>query len=604
MEKNKSLEGLFYKSFLAIIAVTAVLTVYSHTLTGPFVLDDIVNIIQNQYIRMEEFSFKSILNVLTAPHPIDTRKIAYLTFAFNFLAGEYNPFGYHLVNILIHLGNVILIAVFVLLSLKNSWLTSSHKNVDYWIAWTTAIMWGLHPLQINAVTYIVQRMTSLAVFFGLLALISWIIGRTFWKRRKPYSAGICWMGGLVCWVLGLMCKEHIAVLPLLIVVHEFFLFKRGELPIKKMYVFTAVAIGLLFILIYQGPEVLSKIKSLYDTRDFTLQERVMTQARILWYYLSLFFFPVADRFALFYEYPISRGLFTPLSTFFSIILWICCISIAWLKRKDWPLFSWMVFWFISAHLIESTIIPLEMVFEHRMYLPSIGLSMGIIVSLSRVITAKQYNPKIFILILAMLISIFGSATYIRNMDFKDPITMHLSDLQKYPDSKRIRLNLAIEMSKARMFVEAESLHRGLVRDFPTSILILKNWFTFLFDYQQFQEAENVYQQILDLIREGKFRESDDGIALWNMAQDLYSIEQYERALLIADSLLSQYVEKTHIMWFFKGSCHYRLQQWDKAASAFEEALKRKPNDPATLNMYEKAVNQKTEHEKDRASQPS
>jgi len=406
-------------SFLLIVAVFAV---YSCTWQTPFFFDDDGNIVHNDYIRIEKISYDTLSYVWNAPHLNKNRKIAYLSFALNYLWGGYDVFSYHLVNIIIHSFCGLLTALFFFQTLNTGWLKEHYGASAFGLSWGAALIWAIHPIQITAITYIVQRMTSLAVLFSLLTMTAWMSGRKCWyDDGSRYQAALYWILGIIAWIAGLLSKENIVIVPLLILAHEFFLLRRGEffkLKWQWIAMFGIVVISLIFL--YMGAAPCKGILAGYARRDFTLSERLLTQMRVLWHYISLFYIPIADRFSILYEYPVSRGLFSPISTAISLIAWIGVVIVSWLYRKRLPIFAWMSAWFLIAHIVESSVIPLEIIFEHRMYLPSIGLALGSVLLISEVSYIRQ--PAFQGMLLFSVLIISGAATYTRNMDFKDEVT--------------------------------------------------------------------------------------------------------------------------------------------------------------------------------------
>ncbi len=587
-------DGRISPVFWILLLTVSICAVYSHTLQSPFVFDDFANIANNVFIRMDHLSWESISDVLTSPHPNARRKIAYLSFAFNYLWNGYNPAGYHLLNILIHISCCLLAVLFFYKTLDTEKFRKKYGSAGFYLAWTAAFVWGLHPLQTNAVTYIVQRMTSLAVLFSLLSLIAWIYGREYAVSRSYIKMILCFLLSPFCWVLGMMCKEHVAVLPLLAVVHEFFMLKTGSLKIRWQWI-VLILICIAGFLLFSFPH-LKGILTAYGHRDFTLWERVMTQFRVLLHYLSLFYFPLPDRFALLHDYPVSRSLFSPLTTVVSILFWFALVITAWIKRRQWPVFAWMTAWFLAAHLIESTIIPLEMVFEHRMYLPSLALAFGTVL-LSYDFFLKQFdNFRILLIIFCLVLTGLGYATYCRNSDFGDAITLYRADLKKYPQSRRMRHNLALELSSRGDTAESGKLLGELAGEYPNDIPVQQSWFTYLAVIQKdISRAESVYQHIKNLLDKEMFVPYTDAKSVYHLARFFHDRGLHERALVLVTYLMKY--NKDDSLWFLKGRCHIGLGDWESALDAFRQAWEKDPEAPSIIFWYAKSLIQTGQQEK-------
>lgn len=569
-----------------LLVLAAILAAYSNTLHSPFLLDDDGHILHNPRIRIQSLSPEAIAEVWDGPHISKRRKIPYLSFALNYYWGGYQVFGYHLFNISVHLACTLLAFCFFWQTTGTSWLERRYRPYRFPLAWTGAMIWGLHPIQINAVTYLVQRMTSLAVFFGLIALVAWLAGRSRWLQGARLRGALLWLGAGMAWALGLYCKEHVAILPVLILVQEWLLFKRGEL--KMGWYWPALGAGFLLaaVLYYLGPTPWKPIAIWYENRDFTLSQRLMTEARVLWHYLSLFYLPLAQRFSLLHQYPLSTGLFSPLTTFFSILAWAGAIGLAAWKRKRWPVFSWMLGWYLCAHLIESTVLPLQIIFEHRMYLPSLGLALGTaLLGAKPLISRFSPRPVAVAMVLFCLAAVLGTATFARNMDFKDPVSLYRAELKRYPRSQRIRLHLALALNQAGRFDAGGGLLRKLAQEYPRDIVIQQNWYNFLVRVgNHLQKARPVLNRLVSLVQNGYYQPRTDAIALKNLADLLFEQQRYKASLFFAEQLLADYPRRSDF-WLHKGVCHVRLADWVSAHQAFEAAWELNPDAPGILYWY-------------------
>ncbi len=581
---------------LSFLLITAVFAVYICTWQAPFFFDDDGNIVHNDYIRIEKISYDTLSYVWNAPHLNKNRKIAYLSFALNYLWGGYDVFSYHLVNIIIHSFCGLLIALFFFQTLNTGWLRERYGQSAFGLSWGAALIWAIHPIQINAVTYIVQRMTSLSVLFSLLTMTLWMAGRNRWHDRRRYLAVLCWIFGIISWIAGLLSKENIVVIPLLILAHEFFLLKRGEFfNLKWQWTAISGIVVIILIFLYMGAAPWKSILAGYAKRDFTLSERLLTQTRVLWHYISLFYIPIADRFSILYEYPVSRGLFLPVSTATSLMAWIGVGIVSWLYRKRLPIFAWMSAWFLIAHLVESTIIPLEIIFEHRMYLPSIGLALGSVMLISEVSYIRK--PAFQGMLLCCVLIISGAATYTRNMDFKDEVTLYRAELAKYPDSQKIKMNLALALNDAGNIAEGGKILEDMVKKHSDDIFILHSWYDFLIRIQNdAQGAEPVYRHIAELLGQDKYHPYKDAISLQLLADFFFKQGQYERTLFFVEKLLKTHRHRS-TLWFLEGLCYAKLEDWSRAKQSFEAAWKINSSDAAVLYWYAISLITMEEHDK-------
>jgi Tfp pilus assembly protein PilF len=290
----------------------------------------------------------------------------------------------------------------------------------------------------------------MGAMFYLMALALFIKGRISSGGRRY----LCWAGMTFAYFLGLFTKENVAILPLFIALYEFYFFQNAGFNLqgpqgKKAltYVFGTVAlIGLLGFLIF-GDRYYEVIVEGYKIRDFTLTERVLTQFRVVVHYVTLLLYPAPSRLNLDYDFPLSRGILDPWMTLFSILIIAGLIGYSvWVARKR-PLLSYFVLWFFGNLAIESSIFPLEMVFEHRLYLPSVGPIVLFVVSLlngwERLMKGEgrkrgQWFPWAFFFCLTLL---FTAGSYQRNLVWKDAIILWQDVLTKSPDKSRPHNNL-------------------------------------------------------------------------------------------------------------------------------------------------------------------
>ena len=224
------LAGKPYEVHLLAVIVLYILgfAVYLNSFPVPFVFDDYPNIRDNPSIRLKSINFEDLRATVFESHAI-RRPIANISFALNYFAGGYDVKGFHLVNIFIHIANGVLVYFVTLILLGRSrMLTERPSAPDRRLrlaALFAAAIFIAHPLQIQAVTYIVQRMTSMATMFYLMSLLLYLLGR---QREDRYRKSIYWLAALACWLLALGSKEIAATLPAIIVLIEYFFFRDAH----------------------------------------------------------------------------------------------------------------------------------------------------------------------------------------------------------------------------------------------------------------------------------------------------------------------------------------------------------------------------------------
>jgi len=395
---------VFTVSIIVMIVVTIV--IYSNTLSNPFVFDDERMIVKNPHIRMTSLSLSRLFAGIQT-YALN-RPVAQISFALNYYIHRYHVSGYHVTNMIIHLVCGLLIVIIIMETLQFS-VCFSQKQV-YGISMTTALLWLVHPVQTQTVTYIVQRMNGLSVLFSLLSLFAYIQSRK--KKRRGYSSVLLYCIGCIFWLLALFSKETAIVLPAIIFIYECF-FIRGKEVILKQKDFLLICFLLIFLLIciwtIKG-NPWQIIEQNYADRQFTLWERVTTEWRVLIYYISLILFPSPDRLNLDYHYPLSQGLLNPPTTALCLIALLMLYVLTLYAAKRDRLLSFAIFSFFIFLSVESTIIKLKLIYEHRLYFSSVFMILIMVRAGNRMIRNEYLKAAAVISIMV----IFSSWTIERN----------------------------------------------------------------------------------------------------------------------------------------------------------------------------------------------
>jgi len=356
---------------VALIAVVALLA-YSNTFHVPFQFDDQPNITQNPNIQIKSFSWDRLERLVKNTYKESIRIFSFFTLALNYYFGELNVFGYHLVNFFIHVASGIFLYWFLILTFNLPSLKEKYGSISYKVALFTSLIFVTHPIQTQSVTYIVQRMSSMAGMFYLLSLILYIKGRLSFGRTRLFYFG----GMVLSYLLGIFSKENAAILPIFIALYEFYFFQNLDLSPKGRKILFSLVAGLLILgafgFIIWGQRYMDVIEEGYKFRPFTMWERVLTQFRVVLYYVTLLIYPHPSRLNLDYDFPISKTILDPPTTLISLLIIAGLIGYSIWTAKKRPVLSFCLLWYFGNLVIESSIFPLEMVFEHRLYLPSVG----------------------------------------------------------------------------------------------------------------------------------------------------------------------------------------------------------------------------------------
>ena len=419
-------KSLSDKSFALVAVLTICLLgaiIYSNSLDGPFVFDDITNIKENASGHVTELNqlFQAARGG-RAPRPV-----AFFTFGLNHYWGGLDVSVYHLTNLAIHIAAGILVFFVALLTYRLS-LGGNCGELDHssnisvrWLSLFAACFFVAHPLQTQAVTYIVQRMTSLATMFYLLSLLLYILGRL---KTPGWQRWSYWAGCIFAGLLAMGSKQIAATLPAVILLYEWFFFQNlnkawATKQLKVLFVLFIFMVGI--SLLFLGKNPWHRITYPYTLRDFTMGERVLTQFRVVVEYLSLVILPLPSRLNLLHNIPTSQSLFNPLTTLFSLLTILLLVGSAIYSARKYRILSFGILWFFLNLVMESSVIALEMIYEHRVYLPMFGIALIVPLLLNQ-LPAKR-SSFLTPAIAASIILLLGFGTYVRNQAWQSDISL-------------------------------------------------------------------------------------------------------------------------------------------------------------------------------------
>ena len=510
--------------FLLLILASLVFLVYSSNLSGPFIFDD-SRIENNPQLHITQLSLKSLAKAGFESSP-STRPVSYITFALNYYFHGFHTTGYHLVNICIH----ILAAIFLFLLIKTTLnlepLRSRYSKYS-WLPFAAALVWAVHPLQTQSVTYIIQRMNSLSAMFYVLALYLYARGRLSGPGAKKWLLFSC---SLVASVLALGSKESAATLPFFIFLYEWYFFQDLDITWLKKQLIPATLIIIVFaglVFLYLGTDPATTILSTYNSRDFTLPQRLLTEFRVVFFYLGLLFFPHPSRLNLDHYFSYSTSLVSPLTTLSSFVFLVILGGMAAVSARQHRLFSFSIFWFLGNQVIESSFIGLEIIFEHRNYLPSMMIILLIISSVF------QYLPKpswLKIAIICSIVILLSFWTYNRNSIWNDKVSLWSDCAAKSPQKARPHNNLGVALKNRGDLTEAIEHFQATVRldpEFSEAYNNLGNTFMLL---GKFDDAFENYFKALEIDPDNPKIHTNAGNAFmkkWRIEEAIY---HYSEAL--------------------------------------------------------------------------
>jgi hypothetical protein len=428
----------------------AAVMVYKPGFAGPFVFDDYINIVNNFNLRIEDISITSLYRAATSiPNGVFGRPISMISFAFNNWSGGaisdpvLSPYWFKVTNFSIHLINGLLI-FFIVKSLKNhlqkSKIIDQQSEHSNWLAITVIAAWLLHPFNLTGVLYVVQRMTSLSAMFTLIGILTYIIGRKRMTKVGSLEFIKLVFLEIIITAFAFLSKENGVLLPLYIFLIEYCFFKFEMNSRSEGNLLKIVYIIFLIIPLVVGVVLLinnsSWIIDGYKRRDFNLYERLLTEARAICFYIGQILLPDVSKMGLYHDdFSISHGILEPPTTLVAIVVLICMTAVIFYKRKNQPFIVFGLGFFIIGHLIESTFIPLELIHEHRNYLPSFGL----LLAASQMLLGNTNSSSIIYIrrIGALgLIMLFAIDTHSRSIDWSSSENLWRAEARNHPVSAR------------------------------------------------------------------------------------------------------------------------------------------------------------------------
>lgn len=444
---NNATAGSFrlLRQFAAALAVLAVIAgVFWPATHGGFIFDDYPIFVENPSIQVTGWHWEEWQKVLHWSLVNIQRPLAMLTYALNYAVGG-STLSFKLTNLCIHLINSALVFALVTRLLKAAWAPNRGNDrrslVDYGAA-GIALAWAVHPLQVSTVMYVVQRMEMLGFTFTLLALL------IYWHARACQQSGrrawpwLLTFFGLVG--VGYFAKETAILVPGYALAIELTLlhFRAASTDVSrawKAFYIAGVLAAASFLLFHLIPHVATPAN--YAGRDFTAGQRELTQLRALPLYIYWSVFPLPSHLQFYYDnYPVSTDLFHPIETLFGAIFLAGLIAFAIAVRLRRPLIALGIGWFFVAHLITSSPIPLELVFEHRNYPALLGV-LFVIADVLRMLFSR-FSMRTAALLASVLILNLCFLTFIRSSIWSSPFQLSMALAEANPGSVRAALDLA------------------------------------------------------------------------------------------------------------------------------------------------------------------
>ena len=439
------------------------LAAYCNSLHTEFVFDDFKVLVSGSNIKILEY-------FLTPASFLDNRYVCNLSFALNYALHGLDPVGYHIVNLLIHLITALFVYTTVRILFQTPRLASDNRASRFssYLPFCVSLLFATHPIQTEAVTYVVQRCASLATLFYLVSITFYLMFRLgkVADGSKQKQTGYLLLS-LTAALLAVKTKEISFTLPLMLVLVEFLFFTGksfSRLSVLIPYAFVAAVIPLSTIVTKasSGDLVSTLVRATSETTAIPRYHYLLTQFNVITTYIRLLLFPTGQHID--YQTVILTSFANPavllpflaLAALLSVAVVICRYGIMY-NNSLHILTAFGIFWFFLSLSVESSLIPIsDALFEHRLYLPSIGFILSACCVVAACIpVATATGIPLALPIITTVAIIFAAATYVRNSVWQDRISIWKENVEREPRNDRGHLNLAYSYQSKGMIKDAE-----------------------------------------------------------------------------------------------------------------------------------------------------
>ena len=454
--------------------------IYWQGLDGIFLLDDLPNLAPLAAIKASPTSEQVAMYLGSVTAKGGSRLLALLSFVAQYQAWPADPVAFRLVNLIIHLINAVLIYVLIGKLFRISKTVS--PSPASWLAAISSGIWLLHPLQVSTVLYVIQRMTELMVMFTLAGLVLYLTGRErLLTGNRQYGFLLMTVGIVAGGLLAVLCKENGVLLPVYVLVIELTLLanvarSRSWWRWSSVFLIAPLLVLCGYLLFHYDAYLIHG----YADRGFTLYERWLTQFRVLMDYLGMILWPGLASMKFFHDdYLLSSGLLNPWTTLPAMLGVLGMLAFAIFFRKRFSIVSFAVLWFFAGQSIESSVFPLEIMFEHRNYLPMLGIIVGLVCLAYRMfVNLKNASLQRIVLLLLIVAAInLVAITYQRAVIWGHPLYQAAYWARQSPASLRAQDHYATLSIIAGDQKTAFAIYNREMHQHPDNPFYLVKWLT-------------------------------------------------------------------------------------------------------------------------------
>ncbi len=419
-------------------------SIYKPGLSGGFLLDDQASVSKLAIIN-DELSFDHLYDYFAASETgLLKRPVSVFSFLLDATNWPAEAYSFKRTNLIIHLINGGLLYLLIWLVVRAHQRYQDHA---IWVAFTATALWLLNPFLVSSTLYVVQRMAMLPALFVLLGLLVFFLlrRRLLAHESKPLYL-LLWLSVVAATVLAMLSKENGVLYIFLVALFNVYILQGwlGFQPMSRTanwWIIRVPVILLVLAIVLQVPGAIDK----YDYREFDLTERLLTQFRALTVYLYHLLIPDYFTEGVYTDgFKTSTRPWQPLSTMFSMLFVIGLLLGGWLLRKPYPWLAFVVFFFFAAHILESSIFPLEMYFEHRNYVPALFMFVPVCLLLSHLVR----QTRLYFLVPLVLVALFAMQTQMRVHFWSNNTFLNQQTLSKFPESVRVHTLYAMQYDQS------------------------------------------------------------------------------------------------------------------------------------------------------------
>ncbi|MEO5360088.1 MAG: tetratricopeptide repeat protein [Nitrospirota bacterium] len=586
---------------LFIIAAVCVI-VYSNSFKAPFMFDDYTNIIEKSVVR-DIGQYKD--NFLLVTPSTNRRFVAILTFALNYRLHGMNVMGYHIFNLIVHVLNALLVYQLIRLIFRTP-AGSNPALGNNVMALFTALLFAVHPVQTSAVTYIVQRYTSLATLFCLVTLTAYAGSRLTASTALRYTL---YAISIFSVILAMRTKEIAFTLPVIAVMFEFMFFE-GKIKRRILYLIpliltmSIIPISILAANSPSAPSAINSTPSVINTvvnnsltsgiasssaavTDIPRTEYLFTQFRVIVTYLRLLFVPVGLN--LDYDYHVLRSFFNPEVVLSFLVLALLFASVVYMlyrfNQTGVPyrflsrLYSFGILWFFIALSVESSVMPIkDVINEYRLYYPSAGFFIAVMSAVAWTVEKWERQAKTYVFsALPVILVLFSVMTLLRNDVWADRVRLWEDTVRKSPGKARPHYNLGYDYLRQGRVADAS-------REFQTAIILKPDFADAYNNLGDIYASQGRMDEALNAFKKAVQYKPDFAVAYNNLGtiyDERGQIEDAAAHYRTAVKLQPDYID-AHLNL---GNLMIKANQLNDAVMEFQSVLKYAPyNDEASEKL--------------------